>query len=233
MLQTRRCGARLLQRTCRRQQRRYDSDSTKPPGTSSGHQESAGHYEPTHHAHHPEPVNESLGVSFPIRTPPIYGNWAPAPCATVLTSPHQRGFYVVLGLIPLSFAIYKFSRSSDGSSADAAQPLLTRIMNSYSQYGERWAARNTLHTAMIEQAAHDRNLFHSSPPSKHIDLKFPEIFNTGSPYNVPAGQGGANLDALIAHYEKINADHDAAKRKEMEEGKKEPDPNEMVRRGTY
>ncbi len=27
---------------------------------------------------------------------------------------------------------------------------------------------------MIEQAAHDRNLFQSSPGSKHVDLKFPE-----------------------------------------------------------
>lgn len=73
------------------------------------------------------------------------------------------------------------------------------------------------------------------PPPEYLadTLTNSRIFNTGSPYNVPAGQGGANLDALIAHYEKINADHDAAKRKEMEEGKKEPDPNEMVRRGTY
>ena len=64
-------------------------------------------------------------------------------------------------------------------------------------------------------------------------LRNHRIFNTGSPYNVPAGQGGANLDALIAHYKKKNAEHDAAKLKEMREGKKEPDPNEVVRRGTY
>lgn len=70
MLQARRSASRLLQRTCRRQQRRYDSDSTKPPGKSSGHQQSAGHYEPTHHAHHAEPVNESLGVSSQISPAP-------------------------------------------------------------------------------------------------------------------------------------------------------------------
>ena len=28
----------------------------------------------------------------------------------------------------------------------------------------------------------------------------------GSPFNVPAGQGGINLDKVVAHYEKINAD---------------------------
>jgi hypothetical protein len=32
------------------------------------------------------------------------------------------------------------------------------------------------------------------------------IFNTGSPYNVPAGQGGANLDKLVAHYKKEDTD---------------------------
>ncbi len=28
----------------------------------------------------------------------------------------------------------------------------------------------------------------------------------GSPYNVPAGQGGINLDKVVAHYQKINFD---------------------------
>ena len=31
-----------------------------------------------------------------------------------------------------------------------------------------------MHTAMMEQAAHDRNLFQSTPGSRMIDLKFPE-----------------------------------------------------------
>ena len=41
------------------------------------------------------------------------------------------------------------------------------------------------------------------------------IFNTGSPYNVPAGHG-ANLDELINHYRKKNADQDAKTRARME-----------------
>lgn len=174
MLQTRRSAVRVVQRTCRRQQRRYDSSSTQPPGKSSGHQESAGHYEPTHHAHHPEPVNESLGVSHSDTSTRSSRSMAGCRATVLISSSHQRGFYIALGVLPLSFAIYKFSRSSDGSSADAAQPMFTRIINSYSQYKERWTARNTLHTAMIEQAAHDRNLFQSSAPSKHVDLRFPE-----------------------------------------------------------
>lgn len=41
------------------------------------------------------------------------------------------------------------------------------------------------------------------------------VFNTGSPYNVPAGHG-ANLDGLIAHYKKKNAEQDAKTRARME-----------------
>ncbi len=60
------------------------------------------------------------------------------------------------------------------------------------------------------------------------------IFNTGSPYNVPAGQGSANLDKLIAHYERKNAEEENRKVRIMREGgPKEPDPNVIVRRGTY
>ncbi len=58
------------------------------------------------------------------------------------------------------------------------------------------------------------------------------IFNTGSPWNVPAGHGGANLDSLIAHYEKKNADAEEQKMKTLKEGKEEPSPD-LVRRGTY
>jgi hypothetical protein len=30
------------------------------------------------------------------------------------------------------------------------------------------------------------------------------IFNTGSPFNIVAGQGPRNMDALVAHYQKAN-----------------------------
>ncbi|MCJ1474298.1 hypothetical protein MMC13_002956 [Lambiella insularis] len=170
MLQTRRTALRIARDISRHPQRRYDS--VKP---ETGHAASAGHASPVSHAHHPEPVNESLG----------------------------RGFYITLAVLPLSFAIYKFSRNSNGSTEEAAQPWFTRVINRYSYYQDRWTARNTRHTKMVEQAANDRNLFQSTPASKMIDLKFPEVFNQGSPYNVQAGQT-ADLDELVAHYEKKN-----------------------------
>ncbi|KAI9876527.1 MAG: hypothetical protein M1830_006311 [Pleopsidium flavum] len=201
MLATRRTAVRSTRHLLRRQPLRHES-------SSSSHASSAGKHGPIPHAHHPEPVNESLG----------------------------KGFYITLTLLPLTFAIYKFSHSTSTTtttSSSSQQPLLTRIINSYANYKERWTARNTLHTSMIEQAAHDRNLFFNSRPSAHVELKFPEIFNTGSPWNIPAGQGGANLDKLIAHYEKKNVEAEERKVKTLREGKKEPDPDEIVRRGTY
>ncbi len=37
------------------------------------------------------------------------------------------------------------------------------------------------------------------------------IFNTGSPYNVSAGQGPRNMDQLVAHYDKLNAEEEVKK----------------------
>ncbi|KAL8768688.1 MAG: hypothetical protein Q9209_005106 [Squamulea sp. 1 TL-2023] len=188
MLQQRRLLTAAFRRGCRRQQRRYESNFAKDNDTSStGHQASAGKHEPTHHSHHPEPVNEPLG----------------------------RGFYLVIAALPLSFAIYKFSRSTNDSSAESAQPWLTRIIRGYDNWQKSYAERNAMHTKMVEQAGHDRNLFINSTPSPLVDLSFPEIFNTGSPYNVPAGHG-ANLDELINHYRKKNADQDAKTKARME-----------------
>ncbi|KAF6220193.1 hypothetical protein HO133_003324 [Letharia lupina] len=87
----------------------------------------------------------------------------------------------------------------------------------YNYWQDEYARRNTMHTKMVEQAGADRNLFQGSPWSHHIDLKFPEIFNTGSPYNIPAGHS-ADLGALRAHYEKKNVEVEEkriAKLKEM------------------
>ncbi|KAL8701501.1 MAG: hypothetical protein Q9224_000465 [Gallowayella concinna] len=193
MLQQRRLFTHVIRRGCCKQQRRYESKSAKDSDTSStSHQASAGQYEPTHHDHHPEPLNEPLG----------------------------RGFYFAVAVIPLSFALYKFSRASDRSSAESTQPWLTRIIRGYEDWHKSYAERNAMHTKMVEQAGHDRNIFTNSTPSPLVDLSFPEIFNTGSPYNVPAGHG-ANLDELINHYRRKRADQDAKTRARMDAKKEE------------
>ena len=64
----------------------------------------------------------------------------------------------------------KFARSS----SDNETPFLTRLIERWSDMGQQWTDRNALHTRMIEQAAHDRNLFQSARPSPTVDLRFPE-----------------------------------------------------------
>lgn len=128
----------------------------------------------------------------------------------------------MLAALPISLGVYAASRTG----ADGKMTGLSTIIDSYSYYKEKWAARNTLHTAMVEQAAFDRNLFQGTTGTSHVDLKFPEyvistirliypnicrIFNTGSPFNVVAGQGPRNMDQLVAHYEKANADEEVKK----------------------
>ncbi|KAK0119974.1 hypothetical protein ONS95_011398 [Cadophora gregata] len=122
-------------------------------------------------------------------------------------------FYVVLAIVPLSLGIYAASRPS----ANGQQTGFSNFIgNYYNDYKERWTARNGLHTAALERAAFDRNLFQSTPGSKHVELRFPEVFNTGSPFNVSAGQGPRNMDQLVAHYEKQNADAEEKKSKALE-----------------
>ncbi len=90
----------------------------------------------------------------------------------------QRGFYATIAALALSFAIYKYSRSSSLDPANAGkldkQPFFTRLIRQYSEFQDSLTQRNALHTRLVEEAAHDRNLFFGSPKSQHVDLMFPE-----------------------------------------------------------
>jgi hypothetical protein len=48
-------------------------------------------------------------------------------------------------------------------------------------------------------------------------LTLSRVFNTGSPYNVVAGQGPRNADELVAHYKKANAEVVEKQAKVLEE----------------
>jgi len=64
----------------------------------------------------------------------------------------------------------------------------------------------------VEQAGADRLLLHGSRnpnQPRSVDVRFQEYFNTGSPYNVPAGQGSINLDQVVAHYQTKNEEQEA------------------------
>nr|POF12929.1 nadh-ubiquinone oxidoreductase 17.8 kda subunit, mitochondrial [Quercus suber] len=109
------------------------------------------------------------------------------------------GFYVTLAALPLSVAAYRFTSGGEDL------PYFTRkITDTYESYAKKWADRNDLHTQAVEQAGNDRVLMigETDRKARTVDLKFPEQFNGGCPWNVPAGQGHINLDNVIAKYEK-------------------------------
>ncbi|KAK3063281.1 hypothetical protein LTS18_001686 [Coniosporium uncinatum] len=131
------------------------------------------------------------------------------------------GFWITVAAIPATLALYQY-----GGFARGEQPWLTRVIkDNYDHLNETWKARNKLHTDMIEQAAADRQLFLNSKGSTHVELKFPETFNVGSPYNVPAGHGGANIERVVAHYEKLAYEENARKLQAMKDGTLKPIQN--------
>jgi hypothetical protein len=48
---------------------------------------------------------------------------------------------------------------------------------------------------------------------------FIRIFNSGSPINVPAGNGGADLTAVVAHYERRRKAVEEYRAARMKDGK--------------
>jgi len=115
-------------------------------------------------------------------------------------------FYIFAGALPASFALYYLSRASETGEASR----FTTYINQLANLGKRWEERNHLHTAAIEQAAQDRHLFNYAERSNHVDLRFPEVFQTGSQQNVPAGHY-VNLDKVINHYRQQHLDEEEKK----------------------
>ncbi|KAJ9615659.1 hypothetical protein H2200_001735 [Cladophialophora chaetospira] len=106
-----------------------------------------------------------------------------------------KGFYFALATIPLFYVVYSVA-SSPGDNA------VTRLTQRYDAGKEAMARQDALHTTMMEQAAADRQLFGASPVNAAgPPLRMQEMFNTGSPWNVSAGQGSADLSALSQHYD--------------------------------
>ncbi|KAK3072796.1 hypothetical protein LTR53_006168 [Teratosphaeriaceae sp. CCFEE 6253] len=140
------------------------------------------------------------------------------------------GFYATLAAIPLSIALYQFTRQDTNE-----QPWATRyITDTYNQYAKKWARRNDLHTHAVEQAASDKLLFigEASNSPRLVDVRFPEQFNIGSPWNVSAGHGGANVDHLIAKYEKEAFEANARKLQQLRDDKvpsEQPLTNALVK----
>ncbi|KAI1163645.1 hypothetical protein F5B18DRAFT_618629 [Nemania serpens] len=118
-------------------------------------------------------------------------------------------FYVFVAAVPAAIAGYQISRPG----ADGEPSRFSEWLKQFDYFND-WEARNTLRTNMLEQAAHDKHLFLNAGKNMHVDLKTPELINSGSPYNVPAGHY-PNLDHVTEHYRKQAAAEEERKAKRL------------------
>ncbi|KAL7276309.1 hypothetical protein RUND412_000723 [Rhizina undulata] len=123
---------------------------------------------------------------------------------TVKEKPHVhheegfgKGFYISIAAAAGCLALYKLEQKISGAEGSP----FTRMIEYYADLQKVWEERNDRHTRMAQRAAADRSLFQDSKPSTHINLKFPEVFNSGSPHNRETGWSGGDLTALYKHYE--------------------------------
>ncbi|KAF1808068.1 hypothetical protein P152DRAFT_462942 [Eremomyces bilateralis CBS 781.70] len=112
-----------------------------------------------------------------------------------------KGFWVTLAAIPTGALLYNILASGE-------KPFITRWIESYGHWQNKWAETNALRSAYIQQAREDRNIIVNSKYRGPSELNGAEVFNAGSPYNVPAGHG-INLDKLVEHYEIKSREVDA------------------------
>jgi hypothetical protein len=61
-------------------------------------------------------------------------------------------------------------RPTDGSSDN----FITQMIKTFTAAKQDLAERNALHTKMVEQAGHDKNLYFNTPSTNHLELRFPE-----------------------------------------------------------
>ncbi|KAK3901588.1 hypothetical protein C8A05DRAFT_34713 [Staphylotrichum tortipilum] len=110
--------------------------------------------------------------------------------------PLGTGIFLLIAVVLGSAGVYHISRPHPNGEPTEIHKWLERVSNSYAEDLE---SKSQLLAAAIEQAAHDRHLLYGVQRTSHYDLRYPEVFAHGSPYNVPAGHY-PNIDHVVAHY---------------------------------
>ncbi|KAH5532054.1 hypothetical protein HBI52_000430 [Parastagonospora nodorum] len=123
-----------------------------------------------------------------------------------VNEPMGNGFWFTFATIPAAWAVWYVSRNN----SDDSQPFFTRLINGYTESSEKLAKMNDLHVRMVEQAGEDRVLFNNTAPHDHVEMRFPELMNVGSPYNVPAGSQ-VSMEKVIEKYKKITYEENERK----------------------
>ncbi|KUI67479.1 hypothetical protein VM1G_02798 [Cytospora mali] len=121
--------------------------------------------------------------------------------------------YVALGAIGFSMVTYSVSRDKNSSLTKWIDSITTEDLNA-------WEQRNTLRTDIAEKAAVDRHVFSSGQKERGFELRTPDLINSGSPHNVPAGHY-INLDKVTEHYRQQHLVEEERKANRLAEANKE------------
>ncbi|TGZ83081.1 hypothetical protein EX30DRAFT_304081, partial [Ascodesmis nigricans] len=129
-----------------------------------------------------------------------------------------KAFFISMAAFIGGFAYIQY----DQSSADDDGPWLTRLIKKNHSMEDVWAERSHARQKMIAQAAQDRALFHDSPQVFTVPMRYPQIFDMGSPYNNEAGWATGNLEEVRDHFLKQRENYvPKSLRKKQEEEAKE------------
>lgn len=77
---------------------------------------------------------------------------------------------MTVGVIPAWMFVYHISRPGE----DGEPNRVTKLWSNFDYLSEQWEERNTLRTAAIEQACHDKHLFLYAPRNRNYELNYPE-----------------------------------------------------------
>lgn len=80
-------------------------------------------------------------------------------------------FWIFALAVPVSITVYTLSQPSA-----AGEPTrLTKLLEQWGDYREQNAIRNAMHTRLVEQAGHDKNLFLNTRIGEgYYEMRFPE-----------------------------------------------------------
>ncbi|KZZ89819.1 hypothetical protein AAP_04170 [Ascosphaera apis ARSEF 7405] len=125
----------------------------------------------------------------------------------------KPSFFFAIAAVPLGISYYSWANSNPNS-----KPVITRLIEKFSANEEALAQKNHIHTLAAEKAAFDKHLFAGCKSDMNLELSTPDLMNTGSPMNVPAGHE-ADLSEVISFYNNRNKKMEEARRSRMQDGK--------------
>ncbi|BDD57877.1 hypothetical protein MPDQ_004081 [Monascus purpureus] len=126
-----------------------------------------------------------------------------------------RSFYVTVGTFAFGYVLYRIHKSYVDSDSTS---FISNLIAKWTPDEKIFEERNAVHTVLMEKAAHDRHLFESQGGGPSIQLRTPELLNSGSQMNVTPGFR-PDISAVAAHYERQNQQLEEARVARMKDGK--------------